>query len=55
MKPADELGLMDSDERLTNHDPRPPFAVIGISSDKEQGDKLDGEDDTSEIKHDSAD
>jgi hypothetical protein len=55
VKPVDELLTPLHSKTLTNHDPRPPFTVIGISSDKKQCYELDGKDDTSEVEHNSTD
>lgn len=36
---------------LTDHNPRPPFTVIGVSPDHEKRDELYGKDDTGDVEH----
>jgi hypothetical protein len=55
VKPEDKLRSLVEYNGLTDHNPRPPFTVICVGSNEEQGDKLDSEDDTGEVEHDSAD
>jgi len=54
-EPFDQLLIFMLCEPLTDHDPRSPFTIIGIGPNKQQGHKLNSEDDSSKIEHDSTD